>query len=152
MVQVLSIIFFSWISSIFVGFFKSSRFFVSLCTICPHRLTVLSQPTGFWYGCGLLLRHTLSQHTCGTFRRYVQRITPVARMIGGDGLHAGVNGTNNDITSFTRVDVGKNMYRADVLNNTDVTTDGSLSFRRKLRFGLNILDASKVFCCWMKRS
>jgi len=32
MVQFLSIIFFSWISSIFVGFFKSSRiFFVSLC-------------------------------------------------------------------------------------------------------------------------
>ena len=33
MVQFLSIIFFSWISSIFVGFFKSSRFFVSPCTI-----------------------------------------------------------------------------------------------------------------------
>ena len=31
MVQFLSIIFFSWIYSIFVGFFKSSRFFVSLC-------------------------------------------------------------------------------------------------------------------------
>ena len=30
MVQFLSINFFSWISSIFVGFFKSSRFFVSL--------------------------------------------------------------------------------------------------------------------------
>jgi len=32
MVQFLSINFFSWISSIFIGFFKSSRFFVSLCT------------------------------------------------------------------------------------------------------------------------
>jgi len=32
MVQFLSIYFFSWISSIFVEFFKSSRFFVSLCT------------------------------------------------------------------------------------------------------------------------
>ena len=32
MFQFLSIIFFSWISSIFVGFFKSSRFFVSSCT------------------------------------------------------------------------------------------------------------------------
>ena len=32
MVQFLSIIFFSWTSSIFVGFFKSSRFFVSPCT------------------------------------------------------------------------------------------------------------------------
>ena len=31
MVQFLSIIFFSWISSIFVGFFKSSRFFGSPC-------------------------------------------------------------------------------------------------------------------------
>ena len=31
MVQFLSIFFFSWISSIFVGFFISSRFFVSLC-------------------------------------------------------------------------------------------------------------------------
>ena len=30
MVQFLSVNFFSWISSIFVGFFKSSRFFVSL--------------------------------------------------------------------------------------------------------------------------
>ena len=30
--QFLSINFFSWISSIFVGFFKSSRFFVSPCT------------------------------------------------------------------------------------------------------------------------
>jgi hypothetical protein len=32
MVQFLSINFFSWISSIFVGVFKSSRFFVSSCT------------------------------------------------------------------------------------------------------------------------
>ena len=32
MVQFLSINFFSWISSIFVGVFKSSRFFVSPCT------------------------------------------------------------------------------------------------------------------------
>jgi hypothetical protein len=31
MVQFLSISFFSWISSIFVGFFNSSRFFVSSC-------------------------------------------------------------------------------------------------------------------------
>jgi hypothetical protein len=31
MVQFMSINYFSWISSIFVGFFKSSRFFVSLC-------------------------------------------------------------------------------------------------------------------------
>ena len=31
MVKFLSINFFSWISSIFVGFFKSSSFFVSLC-------------------------------------------------------------------------------------------------------------------------
>ena len=34
MVQFLSINFFSWISSIFVGFFKSSHFFVSPCTTC----------------------------------------------------------------------------------------------------------------------
>ena len=33
MVQFLSINFFSWISSIFVGFFNSSRFFVSFCII-----------------------------------------------------------------------------------------------------------------------
>ena len=33
MVQFLSIIFFSWISSIFVGFFKSSHFFVSPCIL-----------------------------------------------------------------------------------------------------------------------
>ena len=37
MVQFLSINFFSWISSIFVGFFKSSHFFVSLFIyICLH--------------------------------------------------------------------------------------------------------------------
>jgi len=34
MVQFLSIIFFPWISSIFVGFFQSSRFFGSPCTYC----------------------------------------------------------------------------------------------------------------------
>ena len=39
MFQFLSIIFFSWISSIFVGFFKSSRFFVSPCT-CAGELSV----------------------------------------------------------------------------------------------------------------
>ena len=40
MVQFLSIIFFFWISSIFVGVFKSSRFFVSLCiyTTSSHSL------------------------------------------------------------------------------------------------------------------
>ena len=38
MVQFLSINFFSWISSIFVGFFKSSRFFfVSLCILTTKR-------------------------------------------------------------------------------------------------------------------
>jgi len=37
MVQFLPIIFFSWISSIFVGFFKSSRFFVSLCMTFKRR-------------------------------------------------------------------------------------------------------------------
>ena len=36
MVQFLSIIFFSWISSIFVGFFKSSPFFVSSCIKKTH--------------------------------------------------------------------------------------------------------------------
>ena len=34
MVQFLSIIFFSWISSIFVGFFKSSRFFCVILYNC----------------------------------------------------------------------------------------------------------------------
>ena len=42
MVQFLSINFFSWISSIFVGFFKSSRFFVSLC-ICTVGVVPLQQ-------------------------------------------------------------------------------------------------------------
>ena len=40
MVQFLSINFFSWISSIFVGFFKSSRFFVSPCTYRYHLLWI----------------------------------------------------------------------------------------------------------------
>ena len=42
MAQFLPTHFFSWISSIFVGFFKSSRFFVSFCTI-----------SSFLYGVGL---------------------------------------------------------------------------------------------------
>ena len=46
MVQFLSIIFFSWISSIFVGFFKSSLFFVSLCILCKLLLYLL-----FLMGC-----------------------------------------------------------------------------------------------------
>ena len=37
-----SINFFSWISSIFVGFFKSSRFFVSLCI--NHTRTMMTEP------------------------------------------------------------------------------------------------------------
>ena len=37
MVQFLSINFFSWISSIFVGFFKSSRIFVSPCINTLHK-------------------------------------------------------------------------------------------------------------------
>ena len=45
MVQFLSIIFFSSISSIFVGFFKSSRFFVSLCIIRFSRLSLFMQST-----------------------------------------------------------------------------------------------------------
>ena len=43
MVQFLSIFFFSCISSIFVGFFKSSRFFVSSCIICEPRLTEVQE-------------------------------------------------------------------------------------------------------------
>ena len=46
MVQFLSIIFFSWISSIFVGFFKSSRFFVSPCT-SPLRIANFEH-WGWW--------------------------------------------------------------------------------------------------------
>ena len=42
MVQFLSIIFFSWISSIFVGVFKSSRFFVSLCIFWKFSYTAYS--------------------------------------------------------------------------------------------------------------
>ena len=41
MVQFLSIIFFSWISSIFVEFFESSRFFVSFCTNTKDNYTQL---------------------------------------------------------------------------------------------------------------
>jgi len=79
-----------------------------------------------------LLRRTLSQHTCGTLWRYVQRIILVARMIDRDGLYAGVTGPSRDITSATRIDVGNNRFRTDALKNSDVTTDGSCSFRRKL--------------------
>ena len=44
MVQFLSIIFFSWISSIFVGFFKSSRFFVSPYTSDSKNITRCPTP------------------------------------------------------------------------------------------------------------
>jgi hypothetical protein len=103
-------------------------------TICPHRLTGLSHPTDVCYGDGLLLRHTPSQHTRGNFWSYVQRITQVARLIGGGDLYTGVRGASSDITSVTRIDVCNNRYRADALKKTDVTTDGSCSFRRKLSF------------------
>jgi hypothetical protein len=53
-------------------------------------------------------------------------------MTGCDGLYAGVTGPSSDITSFTRIVVGNNRYRADALKNTDVTTDDNRSFRRKL--------------------
>ena len=46
MVQFLSVKFFVWISSIFVGFFKSSPFFVSLCI-----LTTLGSPVEEGGGC-----------------------------------------------------------------------------------------------------
>ena len=42
MVQFLSMIFFSWISSIFLGFFKSSRFFCVTCTCSSLSLHLLS--------------------------------------------------------------------------------------------------------------
>ena len=50
MVQFLSINFFSWISSIFVGFFKSSRFFVSLC-IATFQNCVLLHADIFMFKC-----------------------------------------------------------------------------------------------------
>ena len=43
MVQFLSIKFFSWISSIFVGVFKSSRLFVSLCICHSDSMTACQQ-------------------------------------------------------------------------------------------------------------
>ena len=52
MVQFLSIIFFSWISSIFVGFFKSSRFFVSPSIYSP-----------FVKGANKLLSTEISNHS-----------------------------------------------------------------------------------------
>ena len=42
MVQFLSIIFFPWISSIFVGVFKGSRFFVSPCIIIIIIIIIIS--------------------------------------------------------------------------------------------------------------
>ena len=48
MVQFLSIIFFSWISSIFVGFFKSSRFFVSPCSVSCRKARTLRDEIRSW--------------------------------------------------------------------------------------------------------
>ena len=56
MVQLLSIKFFCWISSIFVGFFKSSRFFVSPCTKCSDHRTI-----------------SLISHTAKILRRRIER-------------------------------------------------------------------------------
>ena len=48
MVQFLSINVFSWISSIFVGFFRSSRFFVSPCiSAIPLFLVSFSKTSNF---------------------------------------------------------------------------------------------------------
>ena len=44
MIQFLSINFFSWISSIFVGFFKSSRFLVSLCILLDYNSNYMFWP------------------------------------------------------------------------------------------------------------
>ena len=44
MVQFLSINFFPWISSIFVGFFKSSRFFVSPCMWAAIVVPIVTRP------------------------------------------------------------------------------------------------------------
>ena len=72
MVQFLSINFFSWISSIFVGFFKSSRFFlchsvygVQLCgqnfTSCVVSFYVNSSDVTDYKECVLFLdKHTVS--------------------------------------------------------------------------------------------
>ena len=49
MVQFLSINIFSWISSIFVGFFKSSRFFVSPCTSCGQNVGFVNV-VGLFFG------------------------------------------------------------------------------------------------------
>ena len=43
MVQFMSIIFFSWISSIFVGFFKSSRFFCVTLYFWAHKESFVLQ-------------------------------------------------------------------------------------------------------------
>ena len=56
MVQLLSIKFFCWISSIFVGFFKSSRFFGSPCTKCSDHRTI-----------------SLISHTAKILRRRIER-------------------------------------------------------------------------------
>jgi len=49
MVQFLSIFFFCWISSIFVGVFKSSRFFVSPCI--TEYVGWRSNASDFYFGC-----------------------------------------------------------------------------------------------------
>ena len=79
MVQFLSIFFFSWISSIFVGFFKSSRFFVSLCMTlsCVH------------YGPAPVQFHCLLYHNwwrsltdgCTSEQRFIVNLYPQTFMI-----------------------------------------------------------------------
>ena len=84
MVQFRTIIFFSWISSIFVGVFKSSRFFVSPC-ICQHT-TIFIGSTFATLGTTTCFGHGCWPSSCCTWRliqRLYRYMWVVYRGLGG---------------------------------------------------------------------
>ena len=75
MVQFLSINFFSWISSIFVGFFKSSRFFVSQCINLGRDSSCIG-----YYKTGVFIQSPMTMNVtaddtkcqCGWWKKYLK--------------------------------------------------------------------------------
>ena len=105
MVQFLSIIFFSWISSIFVGFFKSPRFF---CAILYMNL----YPNLQTHNKTEVQTHSYSSD------KVACKILQINRNTGDKMKHVGYTTTN----SFYR-------YNQDATTNTDATSNAEEYYR-----------------------
>ena len=76
MVQLLSIIFFSWISSIFVGYFKSSRFlghpvYTRICILFSVSKSCIQFPEDGQYGRNVQHVRTKLIETCCIWQQYI---------------------------------------------------------------------------------